>query len=122
MTARFPIAGALLMTVTLVHAQPAVDGPELLASIRAGDQKRAAALLRRGANPNARDEAGATALMHAAAFGAPGMVRTLLDAGAGPRLSDRVGSTALMWGTHDAGTVRSSSRPARTSATSARMG
>lgn len=53
-------------------------------------------LLEAGADPNASDGHGKTALMKAAAMGNEAMVWLLLEAGASPNASDRHGETALM--------------------------
>src|SRR6185295_6606196 len=47
---------------------------ELLTKIREGDLSRVAALLGSGTDPNTRDEAGSTAVMHAAAFASVDMI------------------------------------------------
>jgi ankyrin repeat protein len=79
---------------------------DILHAIRAGDQERVADLLRHVPDPNLRDDAGATALMHAAAFAPVALLRQLLEVGADPNLADAAGTTALMWATHDADRVR----------------
>src|SRR5437773_9573384 len=58
------------------------------------------------ADPNARDDIGATALMHAAAFSSTDAVRVLIDGGADVNASSNAGATALMWATGNAATVR----------------
>lgn len=68
--------------------------------IRAARQCRedvAELLLEYGADPDAADEDGMTALHHAAAFcNCPGMIKTLVRAGAGVNRTDSRGKTALV--------------------------
>ena len=53
-------------------------------------------LLEKGANPNARDLEGTTALMNAASgFGGSAIVKLLLESGADPNAKDKHGNTAL---------------------------
>jgi len=73
-------------------------GQELVAAARAGDQERVQSLLSSGAEVNARDEEGSTALMFAALRGDETMVQALLAAGADPDLKDANGETALLFG------------------------
>ena len=61
----------------------------------AGDIDGLEAALAAGANPNARDGRGRTALMHAANEGYPLLVPTLLAAGADPDIRAADGATAL---------------------------
>lgn len=78
----------------------------LLNLVRQDDPVAVGALLKSGAEPNVRDETGATALMYAAAFASPECVRLLLEAGANVNGTNANGSTALMWATGDAAKVR----------------
>lgn len=67
--------------------------------IRACEEGKAAeakAMLARGADPNAADRSGTTALMLAAAAGGAELVAALLRAGAGVNRQDKWGQTALM--------------------------
>lgn len=66
---------------------------ELREAARRGDVARLSALLRQGAAVDARDQAGLTALMHAAS---PETARVLLRAGADVNASTPSGWTALM--------------------------
>jgi len=75
-------------------------------AIRNGGTAGVQALLKSGADPNQRHEAGATALMYAAAFSTDECTRVLLDAGAEVNGSGNNGATALMWGTGDTAKVR----------------
>lgn len=92
--------------VVIAPAEGMAQERDLLAGIREGDTRAVESLLRSGADPNRRDEFGATALMHAAVFASVETMRVLLDAGADVSAVDRSGATALMWATHDAEKVR----------------
>ena len=82
-------------------------GQELVLAARAGDQGRVQSLLSSGAEVNARDEEGSTALMFAALQADKNMVQALLAAGADPNLRDANGETALLLGAgHSAEIVR----------------
>ncbi len=67
----------------------------LLQAIEAGDVARVRVLLAGGADCNARDAEGATALMLAAHAGKLDVVRALVEAGADVRATDERGWTAL---------------------------
>ncbi len=69
---------------------------QLLEAVKAGDVARASQLLAAGADVNARDAYGATALMNAAHGGNLEMVEALLAAGAEVDAKDELGWTALM--------------------------
>jgi hypothetical protein len=72
-------------------------GTLLLLAVSFGtDSQGVQALLDAGADPNARDSAGTSALMHAAARPSVQMVQALLAKGANPDLQDRNGKTAFM--------------------------
>ena len=75
------------------QAAPPADGLRLLAA--AGDVKGVKAALTKGANANAQDGKGWTALMYAADKGHALMVPALLRAGADPNLRLADGATAL---------------------------
>jgi ankyrin repeat protein len=69
---------------------------QLLEATKSGDLTRAKALIEGGAEVNARDAYGATALMNAAQSGNLEMVEALLAAGAEVDAKDELGWTALM--------------------------
>jgi ankyrin repeat protein len=81
------------------------EGP-LFDTIRRGDTGALKTALASGANPNSRDDTGATALMHAAAYASAADVRLLLDTGADVNASNGYGSTALMWAAGDPAKVQ----------------
>jgi ankyrin repeat protein len=68
---------------------------ELLQAAAAGDVARLRAALAAGADPDARDDDGATALMRAAHAGRLDAVRALIDAGASVNATDPRGWGAL---------------------------
>jgi ankyrin repeat protein len=69
---------------------------QLIEAVNAGDVARVSQLLASGADVNARDAYGATALMNAAHGGNPEMIEALLAAGAEVDAKDELGWTALM--------------------------
>lgn len=69
--------------------------PALVVAVRAGDERKVASLLSAGADPDATDADGRTALMAAVLLGRADVVGTLLDAGADPDAADAAGSTPL---------------------------
>src|SRR5215813_8532396 len=73
---------------------------DLWHSAEEGDVGRLETLLARGVNINARNDAGATALMLAAYHGRLEMVRALTDHGADLNVVDRDGFTAAMLANH----------------------
>ncbi len=75
---------------------------QLIEAVNAGDVAQADHLLAGGADVNARDAYGATALMNAAHNGNTEMVETLLAAGAEVDAKDELGWTALMKACHNA--------------------
>jgi len=77
----------------------------LLAAIRDGDHEAVGALLDRGANVNARNEMGDTALMQAALNSDQEMVQLLLHRGADVRARGVYDVTALLRALHDPGKV-----------------
>ncbi|MGD0300505.1 MAG: ankyrin repeat domain-containing protein [Bryobacteraceae bacterium] len=81
-------------------------GERLLAEIRKGDIAAVRSLLAHGADVNARDAKGATALMYAAIYGDVEFVNLLLDKGADPNASNDLGIDALMWAASDLVKVR----------------
>jgi len=93
----FPIAQrlihvALLLGLVFAWLTPASASNDLL---RATDVARVKQLIAQGANVNAHDEHGRTALMSAVRKGHREIVRMLLDAGADPNLQTSYGATAL---------------------------
>ena len=68
----------------------------LLSAVKSGDTAKANAMLQGGADSNARDASGATALMLAATAGNLEIVKTLLAGGADVKATDELGWTALM--------------------------
>ena len=92
--------GAVQDALLEAGASPArlASGQALLLAARRGEASRVSALLAVGADPDARDRSGATALHWAAAglFGRVEVVEVLLQAGAAVDAPDWAGVTALM--------------------------
>jgi ankyrin repeat protein len=70
-------------------------------AVREGDLSTMKALVDGGADVNARDEAGATILMHAVLDADVGVVKLLLSKGADVNAQNNKGATALIWALHD---------------------
>jgi ankyrin repeat protein len=69
---------------------------DLLAAAKAGSTPQVRTALRLGANPNARDDLGSTALHHAALRDLPAMISALLGGGADLDAQNDVGQTPLL--------------------------
>ena len=95
------LALAIAALPYLLHADSS-----LIEFVRRGDTAGLKSSLAARADPNTKDDTGATALMYAAAFGSDADVRLLLDAGAGLNAANAYGSTALMWAASDPAKVR----------------
>jgi ankyrin repeat protein len=78
----------------------------LLDAIRNGERKQVQHLLGQGANANARDEGGDTALMRAALYADVEMMRILIARGADVRLRGQDGTAPLLRTTHDLDKMR----------------
>jgi len=101
------VAVTAVAMIAVVATRGARAQEESLAdAVRRDDAAAVRALLEAETDPNARDDAGATALMWAAAVGSPDVLRVLLDRGADVNAATGAGATALMWATGDAGKVR----------------
>src|ERR1035441_4703461 len=96
----------LFLVVCGVAACAGNAGDELLAAIRKGDLAAVKTSLAHGADVNARDAKGASALMYAAIYGDLECVNLLLDKDADPNSSNDLGINALMWAASDLGKVR----------------
>ena len=66
---------------------------ELLKAVERGDVGKVEELLKRGANPNTKDEKGRTPLHYAAAMGHLDIAKLLLERGADPSARDKYGQT-----------------------------
>jgi len=99
-------SGLLLLTLYALAGGAENTGEQLLGEIRKGDLAAVRSSLAHGANVNARDTKGATALMYAALYGDVDFVNLLLEKGADPNLSNDLGINALMWAAGDLAKVR----------------
>jgi len=91
------IALALWLTcLSLLAADPVPARASIFDAIRSGDRAMVKALLKNGADVQARDEFGNTPLMAAAWLADVGMLELLLKAGAEVSATNKAGATALM--------------------------
>src|ERR1700693_6022029 len=95
----------LLILLIYDLAGAAENGERLLSEIRKGDIEAVRWLVAHGADVNARDAKGATALMYAVLYGDLDYVNLLLDKGADPNAANDFGINALMWAAGDLGKV-----------------
>lgn len=79
----------------LNEQEPMGGGTPLIAAAAFGQTEVAKALIKGGANLNARNNDGATALITAAFFCHADILQALLDAGADKNLKNKAGATAL---------------------------
>jgi ankyrin repeat protein len=81
-------------TVPPKQVDPAINN-KLITAAKSGSEYRVSRLLTQGADPNARNSNGHTALMMASVYGHLEVVTTLLKSGADKNLKSTSGSTAL---------------------------
>lgn len=97
---------AILLLCLLSVCLAAGPDDALFDAIHNGDTAAVRSLLKRGANANARDQAGATPLMHAGAFANEACMKLLLAAGADANAASNAGYTPLLWSLADPAKVR----------------
>src|SRR5688500_11310646 len=87
-----------LLLCALLPASGAQDiiSAEFSSVLRSGEVRKLQSALEKGASPRARDAAGNTPLMLAAAYGDSASLRLLLDRGADVNAANKEGATALM--------------------------
>jgi ankyrin repeat protein len=89
-----------------IAAESGSLNPDLSTALRNGDVRALRELLDRGAPVNARDAAGNTPLILAAAYADASSLRLLLDRGADVNVANAAGATALMRAAYDYEKVR----------------
>jgi ankyrin repeat protein len=101
------VAGAgVHSSLSAAEGTPAERNNALRSAVRDGDLPAVQALLTGGADVNARDEAGATILMHAVLDADIGVVKLLLSKDADVNAQNKKGTTALLWALHDPDKVK----------------
>lgn len=87
----------------LEYAGAYADSKPLIEAVQNNDDTEVQRLIEAGANVNAKDESGRTALMYAAQNSEAYIARLLIDAGADPYMTDNDGETALSYATDISG-------------------
>ena len=87
------------LTVLILYSVAvwAQESDSLFAAIRRNNAAAVEALLHRGANPNARNPEGATALMYASIHADAPVIHLLLARGADPNAENPAGATNPNW-------------------------
>ena len=88
---------AWMLVLIAGTALVAADSPDLLTAIRNGDHSQVQTLVRGGANVNAVDSDGTTALMHAVIESDVSMMKLLVEDGADVNAKNGLDSTALLY-------------------------
>ncbi len=106
------LAAAALSTMAVwavgaAPVQPGAQSQNAYQAIRANDLTRLRTLIRTKADANAKDEAGDTLLMHAAAIASLDAMNLLIEAGAEVNGRNTFDSTPLIWAATDLAKVRS---------------
>jgi len=98
---------ALAVGAVAAQTPPVTVSDQFYNAIRSGDIGQLQALLKNGADVNAKERrGGATPLMHAAAFGSEEAMTLLIDKGADVNARSAGNATALMWAVGDIAKVR----------------
>jgi ankyrin repeat protein len=85
-----------VLAVLIITGSCATTSESLKKVVISGELLDVKRLIEKGADVNAKDNEGITALMYAVAFEHPEMVKLLIDAGADVNAKDNEGITALM--------------------------
>lgn len=94
---RFSMGGVASLALLISLTAYAADiNSDLIKAARKGDVRKVDELVKKGADVNAKDKGGKTALMQAAQRGKSAVVGALLENGADPNARDKDGHTALM--------------------------
>ncbi len=94
------LVGSLSQSITALPQRSLVDN-QLITAIRDGNSEQVRDLVQRGADVNARDETGATALMLAVIDSDLELMRLLISKGADVNAKNEAGTTALLWALQD---------------------
>lgn len=94
----FAITGSSIANASGSAVYQPTNNSKLLIAVQKGEAEKTKKLLSQGANANARDEKGATALMLAASKGRDNIVQILLQAGSDVQAKDKtLGAPVLYW-------------------------
>lgn len=94
---RKPTAVLLIaLLIPLLASAAIISQKKLIKAAKKGNTAKIEKLLARGADVNARNKSGWTALMHAAVNGHTAIIKALLAAGADVNAKNKNGGTALM--------------------------
>ena len=97
---------AALVTAAACWAAANQVSDDFYTAIRTNDLSRLSALVREGADVNAKDAHGETPLMYAATVGSLDAMKFLIEKGADVNVQNNFGSTALIWSATDLAKVR----------------
>ena len=90
----------LALMVITGNSATGTDTGVFLKSVKSGDYAEVKRLIAEGADVNAENKKGSTALMWASGEGHPEVVRLLVDAGADVNAQNNKGYTASMWASY----------------------
>jgi ankyrin repeat protein len=96
-----PTVNRFAIVLLALTSLPAASGQSVWTALRNGDTATLKQLMDSGADPNMRDDIGATPLMYAAAYGSLEDLSVLLDHEARIDDATKIGSTAIMWAAGD---------------------
>ena len=101
-----PLSSMNMLLFVLLAAVASGAPADLFAPVKHNDIAAIRKAVHAGADVNARDGGGATALMYAAVYSTPESMRLLIKSGADVNAKNKVNATALMWAIGDIEKVR----------------
>ena len=91
----------IMMSIAIIMISGCADAPTLISAVEAGDVEEVRALLKEGADVDARNNLWETVLHQAVMNHRSDIIRILLDAGADVNIKDQWGKTPLFWAVYD---------------------